>query len=75
MPRCATALNFVNPTGANPDFLSRKSEVAQRRDLQFHSDRIANAQQARSLPTAQFTVTATVVDAVRALLEPVTMTV
>jgi hypothetical protein len=45
MPKLATALNFVIPTGAEPDFLhiaignatklNRKSGVAQERDLQF----------------------------------------
>jgi hypothetical protein len=39
MPRWATALNFVIPTGEDPDFLDRKSGLAQGRDLQFHSDR------------------------------------
>jgi hypothetical protein len=39
MPRSATTLNFVIPTGADPDFLDRKSESAKGRDLQFHSDR------------------------------------
>jgi hypothetical protein len=47
MPRWATTLKFVIPTGADSDFLhrgtaaanklDRKSGVAQGRDLQFHS--------------------------------------